>query len=558
MEFFLVTENTDFYLTDQNNLTLEIYLEAPGKATLNNIPAENIYFSPESILKWLMASLSQKNKQNICRVFSGNEKEYIANFLDEKNLFNNAWKAVSPGMKIKLALVFDFPPAPHPDFKTSLFQAINYFYNTLAGYYSQVQADLFTVQISKCLEYSAHIPVTNLFFLPATLAKIVSYDAVINISELLDKNNLFDLARLDFGLKKLAPTRESVNYKVSAPANDLVSIIIPTYNRENYLPQAISSVLVQTYKNIELIVVDDGSTDNTPEIAEKYTTDQRFTYIRQENQGISPARNTGIKNARGKYLMFLDDDDLYFPFAVEKLLNFIKRQPENVRLVYSEIIRFEGPAKIYKKGKFLPARPDLLLEFLTGCKIATPGQVIIEANAVREAGMFDSSFKNANDYELWTKIIYDHDIAKIETACCSYRLHESQVTRKMGVIRYFSDMVALKLWFRLKQDFDQLFKFEEANMAVKNKTIANNLEVLVKRMITSRFAHYDTGLELLKFAQEKHFSPDRRELAGFLQENIPRLIEEKYNSNLRVTDPEKKILKKQFKNPNLKINDQEK
>jgi len=115
----------------------------------------------------------------------------------------------------------------------------------------------------------------------------------------------------------------------------LVTIVIPTYNRGYILSRAIKSVLNQTYQNMEIIIVDDGSKDNTEEVVKKFT-DTRIQYIRHsENRGLSAARNTGIKNSKSDFVAFLDSDDEYLPEKIEKSLEVFKNARENLGMVCS-------------------------------------------------------------------------------------------------------------------------------------------------------------------------------------------------------------------------------
>jgi glycosyltransferase involved in cell wall biosynthesis len=113
-----------------------------------------------------------------------------------------------------------------------------------------------------------------------------------------------------------------------------VSVIIPTYNRAGYVVEAIESVLAQTYKNIEIVVIDDGSTDDTPEMLKPYK--EKIKYIYTENGGPARARNIGMKEAAGEYIAFLDSDDLYYPFKTEIQVAFLQKNPD-VALVCSEL-----------------------------------------------------------------------------------------------------------------------------------------------------------------------------------------------------------------------------
>ena len=113
--------------------------------------------------------------------------------------------------------------------------------------------------------------------------------------------------------------------------NPLISIIIPVYNTAKYLPRCLDSVLKQTYQNLEIIVVDDGSTDNSPKIIKEYATkDNRIKVIHQKNAGLSAARNTGITKATGKYISFVDSDDEISHNMIKKLFDVLQRNNTDI------------------------------------------------------------------------------------------------------------------------------------------------------------------------------------------------------------------------------------
>lgn len=116
----------------------------------------------------------------------------------------------------------------------------------------------------------------------------------------------------------------------------LVSVVIPVYNVENYLNDCVKSVVNQTYQNLEIILVDDGSTDSSPQMCDQYAKqDNRIKVIHQENSGVAIARNVGIKNASGSYLYFLDSDDYLVPNAIQIMYDTIEKEK-------SEIVFFEA------------------------------------------------------------------------------------------------------------------------------------------------------------------------------------------------------------------------
>src|SRR3989304_6831314 len=130
-------------------------------------------------------------------------------------------------------------------------------------------------------------------------------------------------------------------YFMQMDNNVLVSIIIPTYNCQKYIRQAIESALAQTYKNIEIIVVDDGSSDNTREEIDDLISEKKISYIYQANKGLPGARNTGIKQSKGEYLVFLDSDDIILPEKIMSQVGFMKEHPQ-VCLVYSRYQYFKN------------------------------------------------------------------------------------------------------------------------------------------------------------------------------------------------------------------------
>jgi len=134
----------------------------------------------------------------------------------------------------------------------------------------------------------------------------------------------------------------------------LVSIVIPAYNRANLLKRAIESTINQTYKNLEIIIVDDGSSDNTEQIVQEYR-DLRIQYIRNsKNRGASVARNIGIKSSRGDFIALLDSDDEYLPKKIEKSLQVFKNSPKNLGVVSSNFWKREGEKKNIGVSKRTP------------------------------------------------------------------------------------------------------------------------------------------------------------------------------------------------------------
>lgn len=181
-----------------------------------------------------------------------------------------------------------------------------------------------------------------------------------------------------------------------------VSVIIPCYNHGHYLPYALKSVLAQTFTDWEAIVVDDGSTDDTAQVVARHT-DPRIQYIHQENRGLSAARNTGIRAARGKYLAFLDADDEWEAGFLQRCVDVLAAD-DSLAGVYTRnrFIDQQGNVLPQLGGRVVPRQAfrEGLLEggfFLSHA-------VLVRAETVRQAGLFDESLTSVEDWDLWLRI----------------------------------------------------------------------------------------------------------------------------------------------------------
>lgn len=178
----------------------------------------------------------------------------------------------------------------------------------------------------------------------------------------------------------------------------LVSVIIPTYNRSRLLRETVDSVLAQTYPNIECVVVDDGSTDDTPAVMAAYAG--RIVYIRTENQGGTKARNTGIAAARGKFLNFLDHDDLLLPEKIARQMEILRSRPK-IGLVHCGYYRMDKDGRYLDIVNHLP-EGDVRTEIVQGCFMWS-GAPLVRRQVIEEVGVFDPSVYSS-DQDLWLRI----------------------------------------------------------------------------------------------------------------------------------------------------------
>jgi glycosyltransferase involved in cell wall biosynthesis len=210
--------------------------------------------------------------------------------------------------------------------------------------------------------------------------------------------------------------------------NSKVSVIIPTYNRADYVLEAIESVLAQTYSDYEIIVVDDGSTDETAAVLRPLAEKGVIRCVYQPNQGESAARNHGIRLARGDYIAFLDSDDLFLPTKLEKQVAFLDAHPD-VAFVHSCYSKFddEGNDLGYRDtSKFAgDVYPQILLDW--SVLMAVPC-VMVRAEVLDEVGGFDESMRWGPDLDLWRRITRRYPIGVIPEALSKVRVHPGNVS----------------------------------------------------------------------------------------------------------------------------------
>jgi len=183
----------------------------------------------------------------------------------------------------------------------------------------------------------------------------------------------------------------------------LISVIIATYNRANCIRKAIRSVLTQAYRNIELIIIDDGSTDKTKEIVQLFLFDKRVHYVRQENKGASIARNNAIKISKGKYIAILDSDDFWCgPKKLEKQVDFLERNPEYA-LVGGGVIEVDKKGKEIMRYLLLENDEDIRKAILVDNAFAH-ATALFRKDTWEKVKGYDEEFDGLEDRDLWLKI----------------------------------------------------------------------------------------------------------------------------------------------------------
>jgi glycosyltransferase involved in cell wall biosynthesis len=203
--------------------------------------------------------------------------------------------------------------------------------------------------------------------------------------------------------------------------NPKVSIIIPVYNGANYLSQAIDSALAQIYTNLEILVIDDGSTDEgkTEQIARSYGN--KIRYILKENGGVSTALNRGIQEMTGEWFSWLSHDDLYLPEKIERQISFLKDNPK-VKIMACNLNVIDDAGKIIfesvnRTHPVVCNGRDALEVWLYGCGL------LIHKDCFDKVGLFNNNNKTTQDVEMWLKLIRHYPIYFVDQVLCHWRQH---------------------------------------------------------------------------------------------------------------------------------------
>lgn len=201
------------------------------------------------------------------------------------------------------------------------------------------------------------------------------------------------------------------------------------YNGQNYLDDAIQSILTQTYKDFEFIIINDGSTDKSLEIIKKYQMfDERIILISRENKGLIASLNEGIEHSRGKYIARMDADDISLPTRFEEQIKFMEKN-EHIGVCGTAIIGFSEHTQ-EKVWTLNTANTTLKTELLFSSCFAHPS-IFIRKKVIDQYNLlYDSNFPHAEDFELWTRIADYTDFANISTPLLKYRILQSSATRQ--------------------------------------------------------------------------------------------------------------------------------
>ena len=224
-----------------------------------------------------------------------------------------------------------------------------------------------------------------------------------------------------------------------------LSVVIPTYNRYELLKRAIASLYEQTTPPQEIIVVDDGSTDNTKAIVKDFP---EIIYIYQENRGVSAARNAGIQRAKNEWIAFLDSDDEWHSKKLQKQIDFHRKNPD-ILMSYTDEVWIRNGQKVKIPKKYRKIGEDAFVENLSYCNIA-PSSVMLHKKLLDRVGLFDEDLEVCEDYDLWLRIASKEKIALIDEKLINkYAGHDEQLGFRKNM-----DRVRIAILQKLIASFD--------------------------------------------------------------------------------------------------------
>lgn len=303
----------------------------------------------------------------------------------------------------------------------------------------------------------------------------------------------------------------------------LVSILIPTYNRAEYLGSALDSALAQTYPNLEIIVHDDHSTDNTPQLLKKYH-DPRLRLIRtRTNHGMLGGWNYIAKKARGTYIKFLASDDLLEPTCVAELVNAALAHPEASLITCRR--RFVDTHGKTQKLMGFSNRPQVvtgrrhahwILTTLRENKIGEPTATLYPRGLITKAGEYDPTFSQFADFEYWIRLLAHGDLVYVHKSLCSFRLHQgSSTSAAIRDGRFITEIFALLRKYYDDAHYCRIFDLSpQDRLRVTNQKMLDTLKNIKDLFVSGQLSQAKRYFARLK--QEVTLDTMTRQTISFL------------------------------------------
>jgi glycosyltransferase involved in cell wall biosynthesis len=287
--------------------------------------------------------------------------------------------------------------------------------------------------------------------------------------------------------------------------NPLVSIVIPVFNGSNYLKEAVDSALAQTYKNIEVIVVNDGSNDGgkTRDIAISYG--DKLRYYEKGNGGVASALNMAIREMKGEFFSWLSHDDVYYPNKIEKQIEYYLTLNDDKSIVFSNEEIIDSDGRIIKESADFTELCEKIVfnlflnPFIGGCSLLIPKM------AFTECGYFNETLKCTQDYEMWFRMIKaGYSLKYLPIISGQSRIHPNQVSKKMNLLQIKEDNIFRlwvlenfspeELWGKGDDDYNNYMilydNYKKKGWLLKASFAAKNKALRINNNIFKRYLNY--------------------------------------------------------------------
>ena len=274
------------------------------------------------------------------------------------------------------------------------------------------------------------------------------------------------------------------------------SIVIPVYNKEKFVAKTLKSVLSQTFSDFEIIIVNDGSNDNSEAIIQTFQ-DDRIQFYSKKNEGVAIARNFGIEKATADYICFLDADDYWFPNFLETMHQFIAKLPE--QMIFASAIEIETKNKVILAHYSIPKKSDFeIVNFFDASQkecVLWTSSICIHKDVFEKVGTFDTKIKHGEDTELWIRIGLQFPIVFIRKILARYVYDESSISRNSN---YFFE----------RYTFNKYASEEKQNAALKKYMDLNRFSAVIKCNLNGdrkRAQEIYAEIDLKKLSSKKRF-----------------------------------------------------
>jgi glycosyltransferase involved in cell wall biosynthesis len=283
-------------------------------------------------------------------------------------------------------------------------------------------------------------------------------------------------------------------------SSPIVSVVVPAYNYAGYILETLDSVFSQTLGDIEIIVVNDGSTDNTAEVLRPLREAGRIKYVEQANGGLASARNTGFREARGEFLAFLDADDLWPPDKLEWQVAAMRGDPK-VIVVYGRSVNMGEDPENAVGRRSLPSGM-VYEEFIVSNHMRSAGQALIRADALRAVDGFDAGIRYGEDWELWIRLAEKGPFEYVDKLALYSRNHDSNMSKKI-LRMYWGSILVLEKHLGAGANCRDPSKFRRAKRLLRRHAAHGYVES-VKRCAR----HHQPGRALISLIIAGWLSPD--------------------------------------------------